>query len=113
MTEEIFRLERGEGSAFFRLVGELDMSNVPGVTEELSRELEQSNELILDATGLTFTDSQGLTMLIDLGKQAIKQETIVQVANCSRQLRRLLRVAVPGGIPGVNVLDAGNHRRSG
>jgi anti-anti-sigma factor len=104
---EIFRLERGEAPAFFRLVGELDISNVPGVRDALTHELEQSNELVLDDTGLTFIDSQGLRMLIDLGQQALSQGTIVKVANCSPQLRGLLRVAVPEGIPGVDIVDAG------
>jgi anti-anti-sigma factor len=104
---EMFRLERGEVPAFFRLVGELDISNVPGVRDALTHELEQSNELVLDATGLTFIESQGLRMLIDLGQQAISQGTIVKVANGTRQLRRLLQVAVPEGIPGVDIVDAG------
>jgi anti-anti-sigma factor len=103
----IFRLERGEAPAFFRLVGELDISNTSGVSDELRHELKRSSELTLDATGLTFIDSQGLRMLIDLGQQAVSQGTLVKVTNGTRQLRRLLQVGVPAGIPGVEIVDAG------
>jgi anti-sigma B factor antagonist len=100
-----FRLERGEDPSFFRLVGQIDISNVESLGAQLKHVLASRNELTLDTTALDFMDSQGLRMLIDLGQQAREQGTTVKVANCSRQLRRLLDVAVPNGIPGVDVQD--------
>jgi anti-anti-sigma factor len=101
----MFRLEPGDGPASFRLVGELDLSNVDKVRTRLGEELEGSGELTLDTTDLKFIDSQGLRMLIDLGEQAHREDWTVKVLNCSNQLRRLLDVAVPSGIPGVEVID--------
>jgi anti-anti-sigma factor len=102
---EVFRLERGDTPAFFHLIGELDLSNVEEVRAQLEEELERSDGLTLDTAKLRFMDSQGLRMLIDLGEQAHHQGSTVKVVNCSGQLRRLLEIAVPSGIPGVEVID--------
>jgi anti-anti-sigma factor len=103
---KLLRLEKGEGSASFRLIGELDSSNVPEVTAELQEELRRADQLTLDTSGLTFMDSQGLRMLIELGREASQRGSSVTVINCSRQVRRLLKVAVPTGIPGVEIWAA-------
>jgi anti-anti-sigma factor len=101
---EVFRLERGDTPAFFHLIGELDLSNVEEVRAQLEEELERSDGLTLDTAHLKFMDSQGLRMLIDLGEQAHHQGSTVKVVNCSGQLRRLLDIAVPQGLPGVEVI---------
>jgi anti-sigma B factor antagonist len=103
---KLLRLEKGEGSASFRLIGELDSSNVPEVTAELQEQLRRADQLTLDTSGLTFMDSQGLRMLIELGREASQRGSSVTVINCSRQVRRLLEVAVPTGIPGVEIWAA-------
>jgi anti-sigma B factor antagonist len=100
-----FRLERGDEPGLFRLIGELDLSSAEQAHGRLEQELADSGRLILDTTKLDFVDSQGLRMLIALGEQAQERGTTVTVANCSDQLRRLLDMAVPKGIPGVKVLD--------
>ena len=100
------RLEEGQGPASFRLIGELDLSNVPQVTARLREELDRADQLSLDVSELTFMDSQGLRMLIELGGEAIQRGTTVRVVNCSNQVKQLLRVAVPTGIPGVEIVNA-------
>jgi anti-anti-sigma factor len=102
---ELFSLEQADEPGFFRLVGELDIANTESVQARLEKELERSSALTLDTTDLTFMDSQGLRMLIQLGEQAQKQGSTIKVVNCSRQVRRLLQVAVPQGIPGVEVIE--------
>jgi anti-anti-sigma factor len=102
---ELFTLEQADEPGFFRLVGELDMANTDAVQARLQEELERSGALTLDTTDLTFMDSQGLRMLIQLGEQAQKQGSTIKVANCTKQLRRLLQMAVPQGIPGVEVIQ--------
>jgi anti-anti-sigma factor len=102
---ELFSLEQADKPGSFRLVGELDIANTEAVQAKLEEELERSGALTLDATDLTFMDSQGLRMLIQLGDQAQKQGSTVKVANCSKQVHRLLQVAVPQGIPGVEVTE--------
>jgi anti-anti-sigma factor len=103
---ELLRLEEGEGSGSFRLIGELDSSTVPEAKSRLQDELRGSDHLTLDTSGLTFMDSQGVRMLIELGMEATERGTSVTVINCSRQVKRLLKVAVPEGIPGVEIVEA-------
>jgi anti-anti-sigma factor len=99
---ELLRLEK-EGSSV-RLIGELDASNAPEVTEALRDQLRRDSELILDTTDLSFMDAQGVRMLLRLGKEATERGTSLTVVNCSRAVRRLLDVAVPAGIPGVEIV---------
>jgi anti-anti-sigma factor len=60
--------------------------------------------LAIDTSGVTFMDSQGLRMLILLGEEAVKAGTTIQVINCSPQVQRLFEIAVPQGIPGVQII---------
>lgn len=103
---EILRLEKGEGPGSFRLIGELDASNVPKTTVQLKNELRRAGQLTLDASELTFMDSQGLRMLIGLGTEALQREDTVALVGCSGQVKRLLDVAVPTGVPGVEIVRA-------
>jgi anti-anti-sigma factor len=100
---ELFRLEPGRQRGSFRLVGELDITNVEVVQTRLEEELGDAGTLILDARDLEFMDSQGLLMLIHLGEQAENRGGTVHLVNCPQQVRRLLDVAVPHGIPGVDI----------
>ena len=56
-----------------------------------------------DTSELAFVDSQGLRMLIVLGRQAAAQGSVISLLSCPNQLKRVLDVAVPQGIPGVEV----------
>jgi anti-anti-sigma factor len=97
--------KRRRAPASFRLVGELDASNVDQVTARLREELSRTHQLTLDTTDLTFMGSQGLHMLIELGAEAVRLGTSVVVIRCSAQVKRLLDVAVPAGIPGVEIAE--------
>jgi anti-anti-sigma factor len=105
---ELLRLEEGPGPASFRLIGELDYSNVPEVTARLQDELRAADQLTLDTSGLRFMDSQGLHMLIELGAEAARRGTSVALINSSKQVKRLLDVAVPTGITGVEIVEGDN-----
>jgi anti-anti-sigma factor len=102
---ELFSLEQTDKPGSFRLVGELDIANTEAVQARLEEELERSGALTLDTADLRFTDSQGLRMLIQLGELAQERGSTVKVLNSSKQVRRLLQVAVPQGIPGVEVIE--------
>jgi len=98
----------GEGPGLFRLEGDLDISTVEAVGHQLEGALRQNEGLTLDLDGLTFMDSQGLQMLIHLGKQALEQRKSVRVANAPGQVKRLFDLAIPpSGIPGVEIADLG------
>jgi anti-anti-sigma factor len=103
---ELLRLEEGDTPAFFRLIGEIDLSNARQLQARLQDELRLAGRLTLDTSDLTFMDSQGLRMLIELGREAVERGTALTVLNPSRQVKGLLAVAVPTGIPGVEVLEA-------
>jgi anti-anti-sigma factor len=103
---ELLRLEEGQDRASFRLIGELDSSNVSEVTTRLQDGLRGADRLALDTSGLTFIDSQGLRMLIQLGAEAARRGTSVTLINPSKQVKRLLDVAIPTGIPGVEIVEA-------
>jgi anti-anti-sigma factor len=102
---ELLRLEKDESSTSIRLIGELDSSNVAHVADRLEEELRGADELTLDVSELTFMDSQGLHMLIKLGEAAAQKGSAVRLFNCAPQVKRLLDVAVPTGIPGVEILE--------
>jgi anti-anti-sigma factor len=88
------------------MVGELDVSNASHVAERLQGELRRNGRLTLDAEGLTFMDSQGLHLLILLGREASERGATLTVVNSSPQVRRLLDVSIPEGIPGVEIVEA-------
>jgi anti-sigma B factor antagonist len=89
----------------FRLAGEIDVSNVDQLRTRLEKEIGTGHPLALDTSEVTFMDSQGLRMLIELGAQVARNGSTIRVLNCSKPVRRLLRVAVPEGIPGVEIGD--------
>ena len=102
---EPFRLEPGHRPGSFRLVGELDVANVTMVQSRLEDELKKSGTLTLDASELRFLDSQGLSMLIHLGEEAKKRGEAIRLVGGSNQVRRLLDIAVPEGVPGVEIVE--------
>ena len=55
-------------------------------------------------------DSQGLRMLIRLGRLAVERGLApVVLIDPSDPVQRVIRVATPGGIPGVEVRVAGDR----
>ena len=103
---ELLEILPTEVPGTLRLVGELDLSNVDRVQARLAQELADNRQLTLDTSELGFIGSDGIRMLIMLGKEAVASESVVLILNCSKAVRRSLDVSVPGGIPGVEVVDA-------
>ena len=67
----LLTVERTDQPRGFRLIGELDASNVGMLSDALGREVGQGGDLTLDLGGLAFMDSSGIQVLIktaqDLG----------------------------------------------
>jgi anti-anti-sigma factor len=61
MLLQIERLDSGQG---FRLVGELDASNVGELQEALDPAVAEGGDLTLDLAGLAFMDSSGIQILV-------------------------------------------------
>lgn len=81
-----------------RLVGEIDMSNADGLAAILRAEGEKSWELKLDLSDVTFMDSSGLQVLLDLSTS----QALV-IVRPSEAVRRLFEVAIPHGAAGLEI----------
>jgi anti-sigma B factor antagonist len=93
-----------EEAGRFRLVGELEISNVEAAGRRLEDELRAGRRLRLDLSGVTFMDSKGLALLLRLRSLAEESGLApVVVVSPSAIVRRVLRVAVPQEITGLEV----------
>jgi anti-anti-sigma factor len=88
----------------FRLDGELDMATADGLMDVLRTTTDTDDPIELDFSGVTFMDSSGLRALL----QAARSEDCgpVVVKDPSPQVRRLLEISVPEGVPGLRVRPA-------
>ena len=98
------KLIAGPTPGEFKLTGELDLASFEAVQDYLVTELGRPGPLTLDLSGLGFMDSHGLLMLVRLGGAARSEghERLV-VLNPPPAIRRILELALPDGIPGVEV----------
>ncbi len=98
-------VRRGEDGRYL-LAGELDLSNVEEVAEILRVELRAGSPPVVDLSHLSHMDSPGLRMFLQFAVYAQKEGLgPVALVNPSRSIRRLLEIALPGGAPGLRVLD--------
>jgi anti-anti-sigma regulatory factor len=78
--------------------------NVEAVSRHLQGELRAGERLTLDVSGLTFIDSKGLAMLLQLAALALELGlSPVVLRTPSEVLRRVLEVGLPSPIPGVQL----------
>jgi anti-anti-sigma factor len=90
--------------ADFRLIGELEVTNVEAVAQRLESALLHGDRLRLDLSEVTFIDSRGVQMLVRLGALAEEVDLTPVVMNSpSEEVRKVLLIAVPDGLPGVEV----------
>lgn len=75
--------------------GELDLSNVPGITRELATAVPNTAmRLVLDLSQVSYMDSAGLGMLYTLGRQLRdRQQALTLVVPSAAPIRRVLEVA--------------------
>jgi anti-anti-sigma factor len=75
--------------------GELDLSNVPGISRDLAGSVPNSAcRLVLDLSAVMYMDSAGLGMLYALARQlGERQQTLSLIVPESAPLHRLLAVA--------------------
>jgi anti-anti-sigma factor len=57
-------IEKTDAPRGFRLVGELDASNVTSLSEAIQPEIDRGGDLTLDLAGLAFMDSTGIQVLV-------------------------------------------------
>lgn len=77
-----------------RLRGELDMATVPPFREVLVARIasREFDTVVVDLGGLTFTDSAGLTILVEANEQSRTHEVELVLTGVSRQVRKLMEI---------------------
>jgi anti-anti-sigma factor len=88
----------------FLIRGELEVANIEAVADRLGTELESGHRLHLDLSGVKFIDSQGVHLLVRLAALAteLSLPPVILFAP-SEEVSRVLDIAVPEGIPGLEI----------
>jgi len=86
-----------------RLEGEIDLATADQLAEAL-RESIESGTTSVDVSGVTFIDSSGLQVLLSAGNHLNGRGPLV-LMRPSKAVRRLLDIALPGGVPTLAVRD--------
>ena len=75
--------------------GELDHHGARSVMEELDRriDLAQPRELTLDLSGLTFTDSSGIAVLLRTYRRMTQSQGSMRVVNTPAQAGKVFKAA--------------------
>lgn len=87
----------------FALEGELDMASAEDVLRALEG-VPAEGDLVLDLSGLSFMDSSGLRVVLQLVRG--RMDGVVVLRNPSPPVHRVLEIALPGETPGVRVESA-------
>jgi anti-anti-sigma factor len=98
MSEEL-RVEP-TGPRSFRLIGELDISTEKAAEESLLPAVEDPADLHLDLSGLSFMDSTGIRLLLNLTERA---SGAVRIHAPSAIVERILEVAGLDRLPNLAV----------
>ena len=83
---------RWNGLRRVALVGELDVANVKDAEAALLDIVRTGTPLVLDMSGLSYLDSQGIGMLFRLSNQANVNGGSLTVANPQGIVRRVLEI---------------------
>ena len=87
-------VHRTGGEAVVTLVGEIDMSTVQRLAKVVDEMLvtEVPPRIVLDLSGVTFCDSQGLGTLVVLSRKAQHARTVLALVNVGDFLMRVLDI---------------------
>ena len=83
---------RRNGQARVALIGEIDLDNVHDVEAALTEIASSGSPLTLDLVGLSYIDSQGISMLFRLAKRARLNGGTLAVVNPRDLVRRVLEL---------------------
>ena len=78
-----------------QVAGELDHHGARSVMEELDRRIDQARprELTLDLSGLTFTDSSGIAVLLRTYRRMAQSQGSMRVVNTPAQAGKVFKAA--------------------
>ena len=89
----------------FKLQGELDLATADALTASIGQSngrLSGKKQLVLDFSGITFMDSSGLRVLLEVVRDCTPLRQVV-IVNPPQQVRRVLEISLPDGVPGLEV----------
>jgi stage II sporulation protein AA (anti-sigma F factor antagonist) len=100
----LLRVEHVEQPRGFRLIGELDASNVGMLADALQREAAKGGDITLDLGGLAFMDSSGIQVLIKTA-QELKGTGKLILYSPGDLVRRILSLIPMEKLANVEILD--------
>jgi len=83
---------RGDSDAVLALTGEIDMATAGDLRAAADRSMREVTRVVLDFRGVTFCDSQGLSTLISLNRQASETGGQLVLVNIGDFMARLLEI---------------------
>jgi anti-anti-sigma factor len=98
---ELLRIN--ETTEALRIEGEIDFAAADQLADALRTSIA-SGVTTVDLSGVTFFDSEGLSVLLSAGNALDGQGPLV-LLRPSKPVRRVLDIAMPGGVPTLTVLD--------
>jgi anti-sigma B factor antagonist len=100
----LLQIEKTDAPRGFRLVGELDASNVGSVAEALEPSLQEGGDLTLDLAGLAFMDSTGIQVLVRSARILGGRGRLILVSPGSL-VKRILDLIPVEKLENVSILD--------
>jgi anti-sigma B factor antagonist len=86
-------VRRGPGEAVVQLTGEIDMLTSARLSDAVNDLLNEApGRIVLDLTGVTFCDSQGLGTLVVLSRKASTARSVLVLTNVGDFLIRVLDI---------------------
>jgi anti-anti-sigma factor len=92
------------GPRVFRLIGELDASNVGDVDALLEEEILREGDLTVELSELTFVDSMGVGLLATASERLADRGTLILVSP-DHSVRRVLELVQLHRRPNVKIVD--------
>ncbi|MGX6601589.1 STAS domain-containing protein [Micromonosporaceae bacterium Da 78-11] len=91
--ELVITVQRGPDEVVLHLAGEIDVLTVTNLAAIVNDALtEPPARIVLDMSGVTFCDSQGLGTLVVLSRKAQHARTVLALANVGDFLMRVLDI---------------------
>jgi anti-sigma B factor antagonist len=100
-----FEVKRLGSDGHFALVGELDMASAERLREAVTA-ADGRGDVILDISQLTFVDSSGIHVFIELACNMAGERSSVILRSPSPIARRTLEIVGAAGFPGVEIEDS-------
>jgi anti-sigma B factor antagonist len=83
----------GSNASIVSVAGELDLSTIPRVEEQLFQELRSKAGVVVDLTGLSFIDSSGISLLLQAYRGDGDRGVLKTVIAEGSQVDRVFRIA--------------------